>query len=155
MRAAGQPEDQIAAAIAFVHAVHDAVLREDDYAIVESPLLQPARRQPWLRFYPVDEPGLWGLISRLIAEQYEPAATLARVHCPFLAVFGELDTVLPALKSAAITVQALREAGNPDATIVLYPQGNHRITVAEIGEMVPGYPDLLADWTARRVAAHA
>ena len=57
----------------------------------------------------------------------------SRGALPLLAIFGELDPLLPALESVATYRKALRAAGNRDATIVVFPQGNHRIRVAETG----------------------
>jgi hypothetical protein len=47
---------------------------------------------------------------------------------------------------------ALHVAGNPDATIVIFPQANHRILLPGTHEFATGYLDLLADWAAHRVA---
>jgi uncharacterized protein len=152
MRAEGKPEGQIERAVAWIDALDAAAARGDDYAAVEASLLGPARGKPWGEYFTVDDAEDWGLLCRFAAERHEPAEALARVYCPFLALFGELDPLLPALESAAIYGKALREAGNRDATIVVFPQGNHRVLVAETGEFATGYLDLLADWTAKRVA---
>ncbi len=151
MRAEGKPEDQIGRAIAFINAVHAAALRGDDYAMVERQLLETARAEPWYDYLTIDDEEDWGLMCRFVSERYEPAEALARARCPFLAIFGALDVLVPVWESAAIYGRALREAGNRDATIVIFPQGNHRILVAETGEFASGYLDLLADWVARRV----
>lgn len=152
MRAEGKPEDQIERALMFMSAVRAAAARGDDYATVERQLLGPARGQPWNDYLTIEDAEDWGLLCRFAAERHEPAEALARARCPFLAIFGELDPLLPALESAAIYGKALRAAGNRDATVVVFPHGNHRIRVAETGEFVPGYLDLLADWAAKRVA---
>jgi pimeloyl-ACP methyl ester carboxylesterase len=151
MRAEGKSEEQIERALAFINAVHAAALRGDNYASVERQLLAPARGEPWYGYLSVDDEEDWGGISRFVTERYEPTEALARVHCPFLALFGALDVLVPAWKCAAIYSQSLRAAGNQDATIVVFPHGNHRILLAEAGEFVPGYLDLLGDWAARRI----
>ena len=152
MRAEGKAEGDIARALACMDAMQAAAFRGDDYATVERQLLDTARGEPWYGYLTIDDAEDWDMIRRFIAERYEPAEALAEVRCPLLAIFGELDPLLPALESAATYGKALRAAGNRDATIVVFPQGNHRIRVAETGDFVPGYLDLLADWTARRVA---
>jgi len=58
----------------------------------------------------------------------------------------------PAWESAAIYDRALREAGNRDVTLAIFPQGNHRIRTEETGAFCAGYLALLGDWVARRVA---
>jgi pimeloyl-ACP methyl ester carboxylesterase len=152
MRADGKSVDHVEHAVAFVRALHAAALRHDDFATVSSALLQPALNEPWSGYHILADAADWGLMCRFAVERYEPAEALAQIRCPFLAVFGERDPLLPAHESAVICGKALREAGNPDATIVIFPQGNHRILLAESGEFVPGYLDLLADWAAQRVA---
>jgi pimeloyl-ACP methyl ester carboxylesterase len=148
MRAEGKSADHIERAVAFVNALHHAAIRGDDYATVSRALLQPALNQPWSGYHTLEDAEDWGMMCRFMAEGYEPAEALAHIHCPFLAIFGELDPLLPAQRSAAICGQALREAANPDSTIVIFPRGNHRIMLAN-GDFVPGYLDLLADWAAR------
>lgn len=152
MRAEGKSKEQITRALAFIAAVHTAALRGDDYASVERRLLEASRGEPWYGYLAIDNAEDWGGMSRFVTERYEPAEALARACCPFLALFGALDVLVPAWESAAIYARALREAGNQDATIVVFPQGNHRILVPETGEFVTGYLDVLGDWVARRVA---
>jgi uncharacterized protein len=153
MRADGKPPDDIERAITFVRALQEAAARGDDYASVSRALLQPALNQPWSGYHTLGAPEDWEFMCRFTAEPYEPADALARVRCAFLAIFGELDPLLPADKSAVICREALRKAGNRDATIVLFPQGNHRIMVGQGGEFAPGYLDLLAGWVATRTLA--
>jgi pimeloyl-ACP methyl ester carboxylesterase len=152
MRAAGKSETDIAHALAFLDAMHAAALRGDDYPTAERLLIAAARDEPWYGYLTFDDAEDWGLICRFIQERYEPSEALARVRCPFLALFGGLDPLLPALESAAIYGKALRAAGNRDATIVVFPQANHRIFDPETGAFATGYLDLLADWAATRVA---
>jgi pimeloyl-ACP methyl ester carboxylesterase len=151
LRAQGQPTDHIAKAVALMNALHAAAMRGDDYATVSRELLQPAKDQPWSGYLSLEEPEDWDLVCRFVAEEYLPPEALRQIRCPFLAIFGELDVLLPAHQSAVECGQALREAGNLDATIVTFPHGNHRLLRPEGGEFVPGYLDLLADWTASRV----
>lgn len=152
MRAAGKSEEQIARALTFLDAVHAAALRGDDYATVERQLLESARGESWYGYITIDDAADWGMMCRFVSERYEPVAAIARARCPFLAIFGALDVLVPAWECAAIYDRALREAGNRDATIVVFPHGNHRILLAESDAFAPGYLDLLADWAARRVA---
>ncbi len=151
MHADGMPAGHVEHAVAFINAVHEAAMRGDDYTTVSSVLLQPALNQPWSSYLTLDDAQDWGLMCRFMAERYDPAEALARVRCPFLAIFGELDPLLPAHSSAVICGQALREAGNPDVTIVIFPQANHRILLSDTGQFVPGYLDLLTAWAAHRV----
>lgn len=151
MRAAGRPEEEIARAVAFIDALDAAAARGDDYTTVERELLAPAREASWNEYFTIDNATDWEFMCRFAADRYEPAAALAQVRCPFLAIFGELDPLLPAWESAQIYGKALRDGGNTDATIVVFPQGNHRIRVDDGSAFATGYLDLLADWSAHRV----
>jgi pimeloyl-ACP methyl ester carboxylesterase len=106
----------------------------------------------WASYLTLDGPEDWGLVLRFTAEGYDPVEALASIRCPFLAIFGALDVLLPAHMSAELCSQALRAAGNPDATIVIFPQANHRLRLPGSLEFATGYLDLLADWAAHRAA---
>jgi pimeloyl-ACP methyl ester carboxylesterase len=153
MRADGKAPEDIERAIAFERALHAAAARGDDYANVSRALLQPARKQTWSEYHKLEDAEDWELMCRFMVEPYEPAEALARVRCSFLAIFGEMDPLLPAHQSAVICGEALRKAGNPDAMIVMFPRANHRILVDDSSEFASGYLDLLADWTASRTSA--
>lgn len=152
MRAAGKSEHEIVAALQFIRALHAAARRSDDYPTVEHQLLHSARSQSWYGFgLTIDGPADWNLTCRLVQEGYDPVPTIAQIRCPFLAICGEQDTLVPAWESAMIYGRELRNAGNADAAIVVFPGGNHRIKVEATGEFVTGYLGLLADWAARHV----
>ena len=89
---------------------------------------------------------------------FDPVPALEKVHCPVLAVLGGKDTFLPAEKSARIWQEALAKAGNKDVTIRVYPDGDHSLIISKTGGLkesarawgfVPGYFDLLRDWTQK------
>jgi pimeloyl-ACP methyl ester carboxylesterase len=154
LRADGAADQDVAAALAFLRAVQEAAHRGDDFATVEERLVRAARGQSWYGYLEIEDAVDWGHERRFIQEAYEPLEALARVRCPFLAVFGALDVLMPVWESAQLCSQALRDAGNLDATVVVFPQGNHRILIAETRQFVPGYLDLLGDWALYRVARH-
>jgi len=132
----------------------EAARRGDDFAAVEERLVRAARGQPWYGYLDLEDAVDWEHERRFIQEAYEPLEALARVRCPFLAVFGARDVLVPVWESAQMCGQALSDAGNLDATVVVFPQGNHRILIEETRQFVPGYLDLLGDWALHRVARH-
>lgn len=152
LRDEGKSEADVARAVEFMKAIHAAAARRDDYTAVARDLLDAARGQPWASYLTFDGPDDWGLMLRFTAEAYDPVEALTSIRCPFLAIFGALDVLLPAHKSAELCSQALRAAGNPDATLAIFPRANHRMLLPGTLEFVTGYLDLLADWTAHRVA---
>jgi pimeloyl-ACP methyl ester carboxylesterase len=65
--------------------------------------------------------------------RFDPLPFLRRVSCPFLGIWGRLDTNLPAAKSMRLTRRALVEARNPRFKLVLLPKVNHRMRLARSG----------------------
>ena len=91
---------------------------------------------------------------------YDPALDIKKVTCPVLAVWGGLDKIVPAKKSAHILDEALKKSGNTDYTIKVFPRANHLLFEAETGgykefpslkRVVPGYFDTLEEWIHERV----
>ncbi len=153
LRVNGATDQDVAAALAFLRSVQAAARRGDDFAAVEERLVRHARGQPWYGYLELEDADDWEHERRFIQEGYEPLEALRRVRCPFLAVFGALDVLVPVWESARLCSQALRDARNLDATIAVFPQGNHRIQLEETRQFVPGSLDLLGDWALRRVAS--
>jgi len=144
MRADGHSEADIQRALDFVADVHAAATQGLPYDTVEARTLKPARGQSWYGNWTIENEAEWRLTSRFVSEGYEPLEAIRQVRCPFLAVYGGRDVLVPAWQSAKETGQALQEAGNPDSTVVVFPEGDHRIQ--QHGDFVNGYLDLLADW---------
>ncbi len=93
---------------------------------------------------------------------HDPVPVLKRVSCPVLAIFGELDKLVPVKQSAAAMEKAFKDR-NKDYTIKIFPKGNHALLKSEIGvwseiphlkkkEFVPGYYDLISNWILERAA---
>ena len=150
MRANGHTEADIQLALSFVAHIHDAARDGLSYEDVEAQLLASARTQPWYTYLTIDGETDWQLVTRFIAEEYSPLEAIRQIRCPFLAVYGGRDVLLPAWQSARETGHALQEAGNQDSAVVVFPEGDHRIQDAN-GAFISGYLDLLTDWTARNV----
>jgi uncharacterized protein len=153
MRAQGHSEKGIADALAFLRKVHQAAQSGLDYAVADTELLQAARKESWYGYMTIDGPEDWRLIGRFVKERYQPREALRQVRCPYLAVYGGLDLLVPAWRCAEETGQALNHAANPDVTVVVFPKGDHRLRDAASGDFVPGYLDLLGNWTAARVSS--
>jgi uncharacterized protein len=81
---------------------------------------------------------------------FDPEPILRGVRCPVLAIFGELDPVVPVGPSVEVFNEALRGAGagNHDVTIEVFPGAGHRIEIADA--FAPGYLETLTAWVARR-----
>ena len=79
---------------------------------------------------------------------------LRTVHCPVLAIFGELDPAVPAQKSADIWKTALAEAGNKDVVIKIFPHADHLINDTRTWTTLPGVFALQRDWLLKHVTVN-
>lgn len=150
MRASGHTEAHIQLALSFVADIHGAARDGLSYEDVEAQLLASARTQPWYSYMTIDDETDWQLVIRFTTDEYSPLEAIRQISCPFLAVYGGRDVLLPAWQSARETGHALQRAGNADSAVVVFPEGDHRIKHTN-GTFVSGYLDLLTDWTARHV----
>jgi len=91
---------------------------------------------------------------------FDPLPAVAKVRCPVLGVFGDLDTSTPVPVAVANMRQMLTKAGNTDFTLKVFPNANHALTQAETGSddetarakgQAPGLFDTLRSWLSKRV----
>lgn len=93
--------------------------------------------------------------------EHDPRPSLEQLTIPVLALFGELDLLVPAKMNEAAISEALGVAGNQDFSSVIFPQANHLFQVAKTGspdeyavlekEFVLGFLDLITEWISERV----
>ncbi|MGI9613099.1 MAG: alpha/beta hydrolase family protein [Acidimicrobiales bacterium] len=151
LRDRGHDDEDIRQALALTQELHRAAADGAAFEAIVSRLLEPASRTSWYGAYPtIDDADDWQHAKLLLGEPFEPVSALAGVECPFLAVYGGLDRLLPAWRGAQETGHALATEGGPDATVVVFPNGDHRIQNTQTGDFIDGYLDLLGDWTSRR-----
>jgi uncharacterized protein len=151
LRGRGHDAEEIRQALALARQLHQAAADGATFEAIADELLEPASRRSWYGSYPmIDDADDWQHAKLLIGEPFEPVSALSRVECPFLAVYGGLDRLLPPWRGARETGQALARAGNADATVIVFPLGDHRIQDTRTGGLVSGYLELLGDWASRR-----
>jgi len=92
---------------------------------------------------------------------YDPADDWRRFKGPVLAMAGADDVLEPAARSTAWLERTLRQVGNLDVTVKLFPRGHHSLllgvtgtpsefaTMRGISQLVPGYWEVLTGWLAR------
>jgi uncharacterized protein len=90
---------------------------------------------------------------------YDPAATLARVTVPVLALYGSLDVQVPAKQNGAAAREALRD--NPNGTVMELPGMNHLLQDARTGApseyddieetISPAALKLITDWLGAKI----
>ncbi len=88
-----------------------------------APLAIEAASKPWAKF--LDVPAKEGDLDWWRRNQYDPAATLRRLRCPVLALFGENDGLVPPATNVPLMRQYLEEAGNDDVSILVFPGVGH------------------------------
>jgi hypothetical protein len=103
-------------------------------------------RSPWFKYF----------------IEYDPAATLAQVRCPVLALFGEKDLQVPAESNRKAIVEALARGGDSDVTAKVLPGANHLYQQAVTGspseyptlrkEFVSGFLETISAWINARAA---
>jgi uncharacterized protein len=104
----------------------------------------PYRELPGLEFM-FEDAAIWHLSSEIFG--YDPAAALARITAPALALFGAADKVTPPEESVA----ALRAAVRPELLQVeIFPEGDHRLRHGDPPRFVDGYLDRIASFVTSR-----
>ena len=156
----GVPEDYIARRKVFDRKLYDAILaapsaaeaREAADAVVAEGVQQKL----------VDQNESDGLASNATTAwfrsfiAYDPAPTLKQVNVPVLAVYGSLDTAVPAIENSLLAIGALKE--NTRAAVVVLPGKNHLMQTAKTGgpneyddideTMSPEALNLIVEWAS-------
>lgn len=151
MKAAGYSEADLREALALYRLDSRYMRTGGDWHEVEA-ARKADQTRPWYNachYLDNDASGadkFWQLIW-----DYDPVPALREVHCPVLAIFGELDPLVPPKQSADICKTALTEAGNHDVVIKIFPHADHSITDPRTGALLPGYVTLERNWLLRHV----
>ena len=80
------------------------------------------------------------------------------VSQPALVIYGEKDSLVPAVQSAAVTRRALEKGGNRDFSIHVFPNASHGLSLTKTGSRLeregpraPGFTDLMTAWAKKQV----
>lgn len=87
---------------------------------------------------------------------YDPQTILKKTTVPVLALFGGKDLQVPAASNVPLMESALKQAGNKNYQIKVFPDANHLYQSAQSGSpseyatldksFVPGFLDTVSDW---------
>ncbi len=104
-----------------------------------------ALESPWVRFF-------W---------TFDPRPTLAKVHCPVLALNGEKDLQVPPKENLTAIETALKKGGNMRVTVKTLPNLNHLFQTCKTGSVSeygvieetisPVALKAISDWVAEQV----
>ncbi len=100
----------------------------------------------------------------------DPVNSYRAIGVPVLYLVGEHDSNLPALQSAKRVGKALYDAGNHEASVVLFPNTGHAMNVVELGselgmtseeagyrhhhfQFALGFVDIVTSWAAARASS--
>jgi pimeloyl-ACP methyl ester carboxylesterase len=152
-REAGASEAELKEAEEFLRLQFDAVRSRRDWDKFQA-AIPAARGKNWLRFTLAEVPQeswLWEFTR--LTTHFDPVPVLKKIKCPTLLLFGELDPNYPATKSAAIMERALKEAGNKDITIKIFPKANHSLQVLQPDGKLVGVPmgEVETEWAIKRI----
>jgi pimeloyl-ACP methyl ester carboxylesterase len=145
LRAAGRPDEQVAAALDWIDERARRLRAGEDPASVLA-VQQRHADQPWYepatRYF--DTADMVGYMARLI--DFEPAAVLPGVRCPALALFGAADPLVPVPAAVAGWI-----AGAPRLEgLAVFPGADHGLFVADpepgverTSQLAPGFLPML------------
>ena len=159
MRADSLPRDLIVQALAFMDRKFDVGRSGKGWdGLVR--LMNKGRLEGWLGY--VNPPSSLDSLTWHVRQilDYDPLPALEQLKCPVLAVYGELDTIVPVGFNRRRMEEALERAGNTDVTVTVFPKANHNFFAAITGGpgevprlrgFVPGYFTTRVEWVLARV----
>lgn len=129
--------------------------------------ISPLRQTSWALENTLDKQGVRGSLRRTVTmtglrvlagigvfpeADFDPAAALARLDVPLLALWGAHDRTAPAAESARVAARALDRPGGPPLSVRVFPGADHDLRAVEAGAgrhaLAPGYAEAVADWIA-------
>ena len=84
---------------------------------------------------------------------FEPAPLLRASRVPTLWLLGERDESVPTFASVR-ALDAIRAAGNPSHTVIVYPDANHGLRLVTTGEAAPVWADTFS-WLRDQGVLHS
>ncbi|MGH7724433.1 MAG: alpha/beta hydrolase family protein [Candidatus Eiseniibacteriota bacterium] len=135
-------------------------LRAEVSAVARAPWF-PWARVAWVPLVsPADSMG-GAFVNKLRTEwQFDPIPYWRTVRVPVYIMLGGLDRSVPTAESTLLFRSALADAGNRDATVRVFDDGNHGLLVSRTGygrevrslsHYVPGFQSDLARWLEEHV----
>ena len=147
----GASAEDLRQAVTYMDRLHNAAISGMPYDRLRTEVMDPARDTPGFDYFGDFDADLWAFLVRNLQHPYEPVTALERITCPVLAIFGELDTLVPVATSVRIFEEALSRAGNRDATIEVFPGADHRVMTGEPSTFADGYLDTMTGWLRVRI----
>ncbi len=120
--------------------------------------IRAAGDAPWLSdlAIPGDDSWIWAWYAGY--GNYDNRAAWSRVRVPVLIVFGGKDALVPVTSSIAQTVAILKQHGNTNVTVVVFPDADHTLHVPPKSpegwpHLPHGFPDAIAAFVESGIEA--
>jgi dienelactone hydrolase len=135
-------------------------LRAEVRAVRGEPWFQWARTIWVLYVTPADSGGANYINSLRRSWSYDPIPFWRQVKAPIYIMLGGLDRSVPTAETAPAFRKVFKESRNPDATVRVFPQGNHGLLAAHTGfdsearflaYYLPGFQSSVVGWIRQRV----
>ena len=157
MRSAGFPEEQVQAGVHQARAFNELMRTGEGWDEFLA-LVQRAKAEGWLGSQITEPPPKPAGPRR--GMDADPTEVLAQLQCPVLALFGDKDTVVPAVENAPLMEGALRKSGHPRHQVVVVPGASHVFQEVDdsgasdtVRRFLPHYLDLMVRWVLDLPAA--
>ena len=131
--------------------------------------VKAVRNEPWFNWSrviwvlyvtPADSGGAAYINSLRRSWSYDPIPLWSQVKAPIYIMLGGLDRSVPTAEAAPAFRNVFRESGNPDATVRVFPRGNHGLLAAKTGfddearflsYFLPAFQESVVSWIRKRV----
>lgn len=161
LRADGFPASEVAEAVEYQKALFRTGRTSRGLDEIKKEQAKIQGRKWFARFFEMETPSIETLRWRWKhVYSFDPLPAVAKVRCPVLGLFGALDTSTPTPVAVANMRRILREAGNTDFTLQVFPNANHALTQAQTGSddetarakgQAPALFDTLRAWLSKQV----
>ena len=159
LRGEGFADDAVSRALGLQRLLDDVMRGRSKSDELET-ALRGAKEEKWFPLVapPPKDDWSWDWWPKVM--DFDPMPVLENVSCPVLFIYGGLDQLVWVEESVPILQEALKRAGNRDATIKVFSNGNHDLYEADLETsrqydrlrgFVPGYFQLMTEWIRNRV----
>ena len=151
-------DEEIKEAVAFMRLQFEAAYSPEGWQRFQA-AIPAAQNKPWVNrtWAKIPKDDWWWQWWRMNG-RYDPAPVLRKIKVPVLVLFGAADQLAPPGAIAEIAARAeaaLKQGGNKDVIVKIFPNANHDLSVKlDSGQWVapPDYHSTLTSWILKQVS---
>lgn len=151
-------DQEIKEAVAFMRLQFEAAYSPEGWQRFQA-AIPAAQNKPWINrtWAKIPKDNWWWQWWRMNG-RYDPAPVLRKIKVPVLVLLGAADQLAPPgaiYEMAARTEAALKQGGNKNVIVKIFPNANHDLSVKlDSGQWVapPDYHSTLTSWILRQVS---